>query len=175
VTFRKEEALAEILILILFPALIIAAAVTDIFTMTISNWISIILVAAFAATAVLTGMSGNNILLHFAAGGLVLAVGFTMFCFGLVGGGDAKFLAAIALWFGFQQILPLIFYTAIIGGPLCIAMVYARQFPLPNWVAGQEWAERLHSKETGAPYGVAIAAAALVLFAETPAMKAIGV
>ena len=166
--------MADILILLLFPALIIAAAVTDIFTMTISNWISIILVAAFAATALVTGMSAHDALMHFAAGGLVLAIGFTLFCFRLIGGGDAKFLAAVALWFGFGKVLPLIFATAMIGGPLCIALVYSRQFPLPRWALGLDWAERLHSKETGAPYGVAIAAAALLLFPGTPVMKALG-
>lgn len=164
--------MAEILVLLVFPALIIAAAVTDIFTMTISNWISIILIAAFVLAAFLTGLSGSEILSHLAAGFLMLTIGFTLFCFNLIGGGDAKFLAAIALWFGFQDILSLVLVTALFGGPLCVVLVLLRKHPLPDWIAKQEWAKRLHSEENGAPYGVAIAAAALVLYADTPVMEA---
>ena len=164
--------MADIVVLLVFPALIIAAAVTDIFTMTISNWISIILVAAFGMAAYLTGMSGSEVMSHLAAGFLVLCVGFALFCFNLIGGGDAKFLAAIALWFGFGDILSLLMVTALFGGPLCLLLVILRKHPLPGWFAEQEWAKRLHSKDTGAPYGVAIAAATLVLYADTPVMEA---
>ena len=38
---------------------------------------------------------------HFAAGALVLAVTFGLFAMGGMGGGDAKLLAATALWMGF--------------------------------------------------------------------------
>ncbi|MGI9371195.1 MAG: A24 family peptidase [Hyphomicrobiales bacterium] len=166
--------MAEFLVLLLFPALIITAAVTDIFTMKISNWISLILIASFALTAWMTGMSGSLLLSHLAGGGLVLAVGFGLFCFGLIGGGDAKFLASVSLWFGLHDILPLILVTTLLGGPLCVFLIYMRKFPLPNWVAGEEWAERLHKKDSGAPYGVAISAAALILYAETPIMRTLG-
>jgi len=169
-----EKAVTEFLVLLLFPAMIITAAVTDIFTMKISNWISLILIVGFTLTAILTGMSGSELLSHIGAGILVLAVGFGLFCFGLIGGGDAKFLASVALWFGLQDILPLILVTALLGGPLCVFLFFMRKYPLPKWVEGEKWAERLHQKDAGAPYGVAISAAALILYAETPIMKALG-
>jgi len=165
-----EKALINFITLMVFPALLIAAAVTDIFTLKISNWISLILVVGFVTTATFTSMSGTAVLSHLAACGLILIIGFGLFSFNLIGGGDAKFLSAIALWFGLNGLIPLILITSLIGGVLCIILVFMRMHPLPKWASKQEWARRLHSKETGAPYGVAIAAAALVLYAETPLM-----
>jgi prepilin peptidase CpaA len=45
--------------------------------------------------------------------------------------------------------------------------------PLPSVLAGREWAERLHCKDAGVPYGIALAAAALAVYPDTPWMKAI--
>ena len=45
--------------------------------------------------------------------------------------------------------------------------------PLPSLLSGQPWAERLHRKDSGVPYGIALAAAALVVYPDTIWMKAI--
>ena len=39
--------------------------------------------------------------------------------------------------------------------------------PLPSLLAGQQWAQRLHRKDAGVPYGIALAAAALVVYPDT--------
>ena len=88
--------------LLLFPALMAFAAASDLFTMTISNRVSLALVAGFLALALLGGMGLHDILLHFGAGATVLVVAFACFAMGWVGGGDAKVAAAAALWFGFE-------------------------------------------------------------------------
>ena len=46
--------------------------------------------------------------------------------------------------------------------------------PLPALLAGQDWVERLHQKDAGVPYGIALAAAALAVYPDTPWMKALG-
>jgi len=46
--------------------------------------------------------------------------------------------------------------------------------PLPAALARQEWLERLHRKDAGVPYGIALAAAALAVYPETQWMTAIG-
>jgi prepilin peptidase CpaA len=38
---------------------------------------------------------------------------------------------------------------------------------------GWPWLERLHAPRTGVPYGIALAAAALVVFPESPIWKAV--
>ncbi len=84
--------------LLLFPALMAFAAASDLFTMTISNRVSLALIAGFTALAVLGGMGLHDILLHFGAGAAVLVVAFGCFAMGWVGGGDAKVAASVALW-----------------------------------------------------------------------------
>src|SRR3974377_973290 len=89
--------------LLLFPALMAFAAASDLFTMTISNRVSLALVACFLVLAPLTGMGPSEMLLHFGAGAIVLVAAFGCFAMGWIGGGDAKIAAAAALWFGFSQ------------------------------------------------------------------------
>ena len=55
--------------LLIFPAVMAFAASSDLFTMTISNRISLILVAGFIALAVGTGMPIGEMLDHADAGG----------------------------------------------------------------------------------------------------------
>ena len=43
--------------------------------------------------------------------------------------------------------------------------------PLPAVLAEQEWAKRLHRLDGGVPYGIALAAAALVIYPDTLWMK----
>jgi prepilin peptidase CpaA len=39
---------------------------------------------------------------------------------------------------------------------------------------GQAWVDRLHRKDAGVPYGIALAAAALLIYPYTVWMKALG-
>src|ERR1700688_661636 len=90
--------------MLIFPSVMAFAASSDLFTMTISNRISLILAAGFLALAVGTGMSVSEIMDHLGAGGLVLAITFVFFLRGWVGGGDAKLAAATALWLGWAHL-----------------------------------------------------------------------
>ena len=60
--------------LTLFPAVMAFAASSDLFTMTIANWVSIILVAGFGLLAALTGMGASDLLSHVGAAAAVLTV-----------------------------------------------------------------------------------------------------
>ena len=159
--------------LVLFPALMSFAAVSDLLTMTISNRVSLALVACFFVLAPLTGMGLQDILLHIGAGGIVLAVAFGCFAMGWMGGGDAKILAAASLWFGFSHLLPYLLYASVFGGALTLLLLQFRQWPLPYQLAGQAWVLRLHAKENGIPYGIALAIGAMIIYPETDWVKAI--
>jgi prepilin peptidase CpaA len=159
--------------LLVFPALMAFAAASDLFTMTISNRVSILLVAAFLVLAVASGMAPYDVLSHLGAGALVLAVTFTCFAMGWVGGGDAKVAAAAALWFGFDHLMNYLLYASLFGGVLTIALLQMRQWPLPYPLTGQAWLMRLHAKETGIPYGIALAIGALMIYPETDWVKAV--
>jgi prepilin peptidase CpaA len=157
--------------LLLFPAMMAFAASSDLFTMTISNRVSLILVAGFFALAYWSGMSPNVMLSHVGAAFVVLAVTFTFFAFGWIGGGDAKLAAATALWLGFDHLMEYLLYASIFGGILTIVIIRFRTMPLPEAIARQDWVKRLHKFDSGVPYGIALAASALLVYPETTWMK----
>ena len=157
----------------LFPALMAFAAASDLFTMTISNRVSLALAAGFLVLAVASGMGPTEILLHAGAGAIVLALAFSCFAMGWVGGGDAKIAAAAGLWFGFAHLMNYLLYASLFGGALTILLVQFREWPLPYALAGQTWLMRLHAKESGIPYGIALAVGALMIYPETDWVKAV--
>jgi prepilin peptidase CpaA len=159
--------------LLLFPALMAFAAVSDLFTMTISNRVSLALVAGFLVLAPFSGIAPYDMLSHAAAGAMVLAVTFACFAMGWVGGGDAKMAASVALWFGFGHLLNYLVYASLFGGALTLVLLQFRQWPLPYSLAGQSWLLRLHAKESGIPYGIALAVGALMIYPETEWIKAV--
>ena len=165
--------LAQILVLGFFPAAMAYAAASDLFTMTISNKLSIALIGGFYVVALLLGLPLTAIGMHTATGLVVLAVSFSMFAAGWIGGGDAKLVAAIALWLGFDQLLDYLVLASIFGGILTFALIAVRRYALPTALLEQEWAVRLHAPSTGVPYGIALAAAALMIYPHGAVMKAL--
>ena len=163
--------LTDAIRLVLFPAMMAFAASSDLLTMTISNRVTLILVAGFAALAIGSGMSPGDVLSHIGAAAAVLAVTFAFFARGWIGGGDAKLAAATALWLGFDHLMAYLLYASIFGGILTLAIIRFRHMPLPQAVAEQEWVKRLHRLDGGVPYGIALAAAALLIYPETSWMK----
>jgi prepilin peptidase CpaA len=166
--------LTEAIKLTFFPAMMAFAASSDFLTMTIANRVSLILVGGFALLAVLTGTGASDLLWHVAAAALVLAVVFIFFTRGWVGGGDAKLAAATVLWLGFAHLVDYLFYASILGGVLTLLIIYFRKMPLPQVFVGRQWAERLHRGDSGVPYGIALAAAALIVYPQTEWMTAVG-
>ncbi|MGY8710328.1 prepilin peptidase [Bradyrhizobium sp. 18BD] len=159
--------------LLLFPALMAFAAASDLFTMTISNRVSLVLVAGFFVLAFGGGMAPHEMLSHVGAGALLLVVAFGCFAMGWMGGGDAKVAASVALWFGFAQLMDFLLYASLFGGALTLLLLQFRQWPLPYGLAGQAWLARLHDKESGIPYGIALTLGALMVYPETEWVKAI--
>lgn len=145
-----------ILLDVLFSALMLTAAVSDIRRYRIPNWISLWLVAFFA---IRTGLAPDGLLGHLGLGFAVLAVGFGLFAAGLMGAGDAKLLAAISLWAGPSLALEQMVVTALAGGVLAASILAHRA------IAGQPAPAALPSHHAGSPklastvmpYGVAIA------------------
>jgi len=159
--------------LMLFPALMVFAATSDLLTMTISNRISLALVAGFLVLALFGGMGMHDFLLHLGAGAAVLVVAFACFAIGQVGGGDAKIAACVGLWFGFGHILDFLLFASLFGGAMTLLLLYARQWPLPSLLTGQAWLLRLHDKQSRVPYGIALAFGALMVYPETDWTRAV--
>lgn len=154
-------------LMMMFPLAMAFAAATDLLTFKIPNRISLALIAGFLVVAPLSGMSWTTFFLHVATFAAVLAVGFALFSAGLFGGGDAKLLAAAALWVGYDSMPMYAAMVAICGGVLAVALLLFRRLPLPPVLMQHAWIERLHSRESGMPYGIALAAAALWIYPST--------
>jgi prepilin peptidase CpaA len=159
--------------LLIFPSLMAFAAASDLFTMTISNRISLALGAGFFMIAAFSGMAPTDILFHVGAGAIVLVAAFFCFAMGWVGGGDAKIAATAALWFGFAHLMDFLLYAALFGGALTVLLMQFREWPLPYALVGQRWLLRLHAKESGIPYGIALAIGALMIYPETDWVRAV--
>jgi prepilin peptidase CpaA len=156
--------LATIAALGVFPALMIVAAITDVATMTIPNRISLVLVPAFFLAAVLARMSPPDIAWHVGLGMAAMALAVGAFAIGLMGGGDAKLMAVAGLWLGPMAATPFLFWMAVAGGVLAALLLAARRLPTGVAEAAPAWTRRLLTPRGGIPYGVAIAAGAIVAF-----------
>ncbi len=85
-----------------------------------------------------------------------------MFARGWFGGGDAKLLAAGAVWMGPVLTAPYLTATAVAGGILALTLIVLRAMPWPNSTRNRF---RLIQKGAPVPYGVAICAGAIWIFA----------
>lgn len=154
----------QIAILTIFPVAVIFAAAMDLFSMTIPNRISLALIAGFFCLAPFAGLSLEDIGMHVLAGLLMLTITITLFAFNFIGGGDAKLAAAVALWLGFGDLLEYGLCASVLGGLLSIGFLMFRQIPLPYEWARAPWIQRLHAPRGGIPYGIALSAAALIIY-----------
>ena len=155
------------IVLLLLPGAVAFAAAMDLLTMTIPNRIALAMLGAFLPAALLAGLGPMEIAAHIGAGLIVLLIGMGMFFCRWLGGGDAKLLAAIALWIGFDNLFEYMLYTAIAGGMLATLFMSLRSVPLPGMLLSEAWAVRLHRRDTGIPYGIALAAGALLVYPHT--------
>lgn len=171
---QAEYEMFEFLILLLFPGAMAFAACSDLVSMTISNRISLLLLAAFLIMAPWAGMDLPTMGQHVAAGAAMLVVGFAMFAAGWIGGGDAKLFAATSLWLGWQHLLDYTLAVAFLGGGLTLAIVLLRAQPWAAAATGRAWMSWLHDERGDIPYGVALAAAALIVYPQTAWMTPVG-
>jgi len=142
------------ILLATLAAMLIFAAVVDIRTFTISNRLN----AAVALMAPLYWLSVGldpwpGMALQVAAGIVVFIVLAGAFYAGMMGGGDVKLAAALALWFPPLGIMKFLVFMSIAGGVLTLVVL--------------AW-HRIKNREgrPEIPYGVAIAAGALPILTQ---------
>jgi len=114
-----------------FIFLISYAIITDLRELRVPNWVPLAIAAVFVVHS-LGWHEGNDLLAHLLTGAAVLAITFTLFLFGVFGGGDAKFLSALSLWMGPAYLGPFILLTALLGGVTAIALVGLKKLLLLN-------------------------------------------
>ena len=154
--------------LIVFPLLMAFAALADLFTMTIPNRVSLLLIGAYFALALYLREPWEVVAMHASCGLLMLIVTFMMFSLRWIGGGDAKLVAATALWLGWGALFEYGLVASLIGGVLTLAIMALRSPErLPPRLLSFEFVRRLAEKNGGVPYGIALALAGLIVYPQT--------
>lgn len=151
-----------ILFFLLFLGIMVVAAVYDLVTYTIPNFLPLLLIGVFVVFALWQALSWPLLANHAGAGLGMLGVGWALFALGLLGGGDAKLFAATSLWMGWHGVINYMIMFSICGGVLALTLLLFRRLPLPERLLRQVWIATLHKKEQGAPYGIALAAGAIL-------------
>jgi prepilin peptidase CpaA len=159
----------EALIFVVFPFCMLFAAISDMLSMTIANRVPVLLVVVFALVAPLTGMEWAAYGWHFAAGAIVLAVTFGLFAMGGMGGGDAKLLAATAVWMGLSiNLVEYLVVSTFIGGLLTVAILIYRKSPLAVVTGSNPFLRHFADEKTGIPYGIALGLGGLMTYPDSP-------
>lgn len=145
--------------------LLVIAAAEDARRRVIPNAVTGAIAALFVPFALLAPEAPDGIE-ALPIGGLAFLTGWALFARGLVGGGDVKLLAAVALWAGAEQILPFLLVTSLAGGALAILTLLWRQWGLLICTGlgslGLDRFAPTTDPET-LPYGLAIAGGGLMV------------
>jgi prepilin peptidase CpaA len=140
---------------------LLMACITDLRNYTIPNWISFAIVAFYVPVAVTLPL--DIALLHFTAFAVVFIGGFLLFTIGMLGGGDAKLLAAVSLWVGWGiPLFQLVAVVAVFGGILAVLLLGLRTSGVVAVINGYGFQPAVLDPKKGVPYAVAIAGAFFV-------------
>ena len=146
---------------LVFAALLVAAAVEDAVRLRISNiTVGLVLLSAIV-TAFVLGLElrmWQNVALFVAS----LAIGTPLFGRGVLGGGDVTLLAATFAWFNFSAAPWVLMAISLSGGALALLIIVLRKF---KWSEGIRQRAILLQRRGPIPYGIAIAAGALIVMA----------
>lgn len=149
--------------LYVMTAAMVAVIVYDLTRYIIPNTLNLFILGLYPFAAYVLGLDW---MMALAAAGIVLLVGFGIFALGFMGGGDIKLLVVLTLWVGWGAgALNFFFLTALLGAVLVIAVLLARFLIAPIWarLSPERGLPRILRSKQPVPYGIAIAAAFLVL------------
>ncbi|MEP9367577.1 prepilin peptidase [Xanthobacter sp. VNH20] len=152
--------LDHLLVLGLFPAALAVVIATDLSRRIIPNLIIFALAGGFAVLVASGRVDELPLRLMLAAG--VLAAGFWLFAHDLIGAGDAKLAAALALWLDPSQLPAFALICGVLGALLVGGVTL--------WARGGWRGLRMAGS---LPYGVALAGAGLALFPSSSLMTAL--
>lgn len=136
------------------------AAISDLRTYTIPNIFPILTAVLFIISIPFMDLTPWLAVSHISSGALGFVIGFVMFVFGLMGGGDVKLFAALCLFIPLGMLAPFAAIVAIAGGIFAAGIligVWLRKklAPLPD---GPESFNKVK-----VPYGVGIFAGVAIL------------
>lgn len=149
-----------------FFGLCIYAALIDIETLTIPNWLNGWLAFLFIPAAILAAPGWEVVGWHLCIGAVAFVASVALFFLGVYGGGDAKFVPAVLLWVGPAGVAPFLVATALAGGVLTVVILIMRGIMPKGYAPG--FGVATFEDRKGVPYGVAIATGAFFAAPASP-------
>lgn len=159
------------LLFFLFAIPQLLAALNDANAMKIPNHIPLIVLAAYFVAVPFTWAGFPIFFEHLTVGVVMFALGFAMFAFGWMGGGDSKLLAATAFWFTWPDVFTYMVFTAVFGGILTVFIMIGRSY-IPVRVMTSQWMQTMFKDQSKIPYGLALAAGAIATLPQSQIFKA---
>ena len=161
---ENDVSLTAHLPVLLAVGLFLVAAVNDLRERRIPNWVSLALLALYAALAI---ADPDKMLIwqSLLAGLCVFAVLFGLFHFGHMGGGDVKLWTVAAVLMGPHYVLPMLVLTTVAGLAIALPYYLSRLLMRVRLFTVWEWIPAWSIKQEKLPYGVAIAFGGSVCFA----------
>ncbi|PKP82122.1 MAG: hypothetical protein CVT79_07475 [Alphaproteobacteria bacterium HGW-Alphaproteobacteria-18] len=150
----------------LFLVLCVVAALFDVNQLRIPNWLNLTLAGLFVPAAAVSGLPLEIIGGHLMAGGLAFVIAYGLFAFRIFGGGDAKMIPAVVLWMGPAAAFPFAYYMALVGGACALLILIVRRSMPAEVIPG--FMRKPFENKANVPYGVAIAAGALLAGSNSP-------
>ena len=149
-----------------FLGLCLVAAIHDLLTLTIPNWLNLAL-AALSGAALLAAQPPLDLAMaHLATAGVAFLVCFGLFALNVFGGGDAKMIPAVMLGLGPQAAFAFLFWMALSGGVLAAILVLGRRYPGRDRMPGLLKKSFTHGE--GVPYGISITTGVIAAFPASP-------
>jgi prepilin peptidase CpaA len=148
-----------------FAGVIATAAFEDCRRLVIPNALVLALVLLWPLDLILgrAPIAAVSLLAALGCALLVFGVGAVLFSRGLLGGGDVKLLAAAALWAGAGGTLQLLVLTGLFGGGLALFLLTPLGMQLSTLRGIALGPADSALEMNSVPYGLAIAAAALIV------------
>ena len=154
------------LLTLVFAGFCLFAALRDLATLTIPNWLNASLALSFFPACLLVAPGWEVFGWHLLAGFIAFAISLTLFTTGVFGGGDAKMIPAVMLWIGPGGAFDFVYAMALAGGVLALLVILARKCVPAQAAPG--FAYETLQDEKGVPYGIAIAAGAFAALPASP-------
>ncbi|MEM6535192.1 MAG: prepilin peptidase [Pseudomonadota bacterium] len=154
------------LLTLVFIGFCLFAALRDLATLTIPNWLNLSLALSFIGACLLVQPGWETVGWHLVAGAIAFAISVALFASGVFGGGDAKMIPGIMLWIGPGGAMSFVYAMALAGGLLAVLVILARKWVPAHAAPG--FAYETLQDEKGVPYGIAIAAGAFAAMPPSP-------
>jgi prepilin peptidase CpaA len=148
--------------------LVSAAAAIDMHSYRIPNWLTALTAVAFLPFALSSGLSLQDIGVHYATGFVLLLISLMLFSLGAFGGGDGKLIAACGVWFGAVDSSTFLIFTVWCGGVLAVAMLIWTLFKYVVQLDLGDIIPSLRKSMPKLPYGIALAAGTIMSIPNTP-------